>query len=100
MCRAVVNHDHERAPDQLPWLFHEANRISGQGQRRSHSQGRRRHCCALPSVTSTVCDFPAGSTKVNETLSPGALERTAATNASALLITRSSTLVTTTPLGR
>ncbi len=34
------------------------------------------------------------------TLSPGALERTAATSASALPITRSSTLVTTTPLGR
>ncbi len=34
------------------------------------------------------------------TLSPGALDRTAATSASALPITRSSTLVTTTPLGR
>lgn len=33
-------------------------------------------------------------------LSPGALDRTAATNASALLIGRSSTLVTTTFLGR
>ena len=37
---------------------------------------------------------------VRVTLSPGALERTAATNASGLSITRSSSLVTTTPPAR
>ena len=43
--------------------------------------------------------MPDGSRYVSVTLSPGALDRTAATSASALPITRSSTLVTTTPLG-
>src|SRR6185503_15193192 len=75
-------------------------------QRRGHSQRGRppgthsdAHCCALPRVTSTVCGLPDGSRYVSVTLSPGAFDRTAATSASALPITRSSTLVTTTPLG-
>ena len=53
-----------------------------------------------PRVTSTVWEAPDASAYVSVTLSPGAFERTAATSASAPSIARSSTLVTTTPLGQ
>ena len=63
---AVIDDDDQRPAHQLPWLFHELNRISGQRQRRGHSQrpggpGRDASLLALPRVTSTVCGLPAGS---------------------------------------
>src|SRR6202012_2041717 len=88
----IVDNDDECPADQLDALFHGCNRISGVGPRRGDSH----HCCALPKVTCTVLLSPDGSLNVSVTLSPGALDLTAATNASALLTVRSSTLVTTT----
>src|SRR6201999_2331582 len=93
---AVVDHHDQRPANyQLRTRIHGCNRITELGQWLIDSH----HCSALPRVTWTVRLPPPGSWKVSETLSPGALDRTAATRASAELIGRSSTLVTTTPLG-